>query len=138
LFATLLLFLDGVLNVIYGAAAIGNSAFFEHPTHYLLGSLNAWGWVSLIIGVLELLAAGSLLRGHRFGRYVGMAVGGLAAIAALMDIPGSPYWSLAVFAVSVWIIHGLAIYREPSAPEYEIPEAELATMTTPVERRPPM
>ncbi len=33
----------------------------------------------------------------------------LAAIDALLDIPAYPFWSLAVFALSLWIIHGLAI-----------------------------
>lgn len=116
IFASVLLFLDGSLNIIYGLAAIGNSSYFEHPTHYLVGSLNSWGWIALIIGLLELVAAWSVLRGHTFGRYVGIAVGACAAVAALLDIDSAPFWSLAVFGVSIWIIYGLATYSDSEAP----------------------
>ncbi|HZE07010.1 MAG TPA: hypothetical protein VE127_17410 [Solirubrobacteraceae bacterium] len=114
LLASVFLILGGVLNVIFGIAGIGNSAAFHPSGHYLFGDLKTWGWVTLAIGVLELVGAGSLIAGHRFGRYVGMFVGGLAAIAALLEIPSSPLWSLGVFALSLWIIHGLAIYEEPA------------------------
>lgn len=110
LFATVLLVIDGILNIIYGLAAIGNSKLLDHPTHYLLGTIHAWGWVSLILGILELVAAGSVLYGHKFGRYFGIAVGSLAAIEALLDLPAEPLWSIAVVAISLWIIHGLTVY----------------------------
>lgn len=114
LFAAALLILGGVLNIIFGIAGIGGALAFHPSAHYVIGDLKTWGWVTLIIGILELAAAGSLIRGHRFGRYVGMAVGGLAAISALLEIPASPLWSLGVFALSIWIIYGLAVYEEPA------------------------
>ncbi len=113
LFVVILLCLDGVLNVIYGIAAIGNNGVFHHPTHYILGSLNSWGWISVVIGVLEFVAAGSLLRARAFGRYFGMVLAAAAAVAALLDIQAEPYWSLAVVGLSIWIIHGLAMFHDP-------------------------
>ena len=52
--------IGGVLNIIYGIAAIGNSSFFVHNTHYVFASLKGWGWISLILGTLEVLASLSL------------------------------------------------------------------------------
>lgn len=118
MFAAVLLVLTGVLNIIYGLAAIGGSSTYQRHAHFLVGNLDAWGWVALIIGVCQLAAAGSLFQGHKFGRYFGIAVGAVAAINALLDIQAKPYWSLAVFAVSIWIIHGLATYSEAG---YELP-----------------
>ena len=112
IFAAVFLFIGGVLNVIYGIAAIGNSHFFTHDTHYVFSSLKGWGWVTLIIGILELIAAASLLRAGAFGRYFGMFAGMLAAIGALLEIPAYPLWSIAIFALSLWIVYGLAIYGE--------------------------
>ncbi|MGO9885108.1 MAG: hypothetical protein ACLPV4_19085 [Solirubrobacteraceae bacterium] len=112
MFAAVLLVIDGILNIIYGLAALGDSKLLDHPTHYLLGTLNNWGWVSLILGILELVAAGSVIYGHRFGRYFGIAVGSLVAIEALLDLPAEPLWSIAVFGISLWIIHGLAMYSD--------------------------
>ncbi len=84
-----------------------------HKTHYVFGSLVSWGWVALITGILELLASGSLVGGHRFGRYFGIAVGAVAAVESVLEIPEQLLLSLAVFAISLWIIHGLAIYAGP-------------------------
>ena len=39
-FAAVLLMVGGVLNIVYGIAAIGNSSFFVHNTHYAFGSLS--------------------------------------------------------------------------------------------------
>ena len=107
------LMLGGVLNVIYGIAAISNSKFFVHNTKYVFSDLKTWGWIILIIGILELFAAASLLTGKAFGRWVGIAVGSLNAISALLSIPAYPLWSIAIFALSLWIIYGLAVYWDP-------------------------
>jgi hypothetical protein len=116
LFAAVLLMVGGVLNIIYGIAAIGNANFFVHNTHYVFGSLKTWGWVTLILGILEVLASVSLFQGGTFGRFFGIGVASLAAIDALLSIPAYPFWSLALFALALWIIYGLVIYgpAEPS------------------------
>jgi hypothetical protein len=112
LFAAVLLGVGGVLNIVYGIAAIGNSSFFVHDQHYVFANLKSWGWVTLILGILELCASASLFAGGTFGRWFGIAVGSLAAIGALFSIPAYPLWSIALFALSMWIIYGLAIYEE--------------------------
>jgi type IV secretory pathway TrbD component len=71
------------------------------------------GWITLILGILELLASLSLFGGGAYGRWFGIFVGALAAIAALLSIPAYPLWSIAVFALSLWIIHGLVVYSGP-------------------------
>ena len=126
IFAAVLLMVGGVLNIVYGIAAIGNSNFFVHDTHYVFGSLKTWGWVTLILGIVELLAAFSLFSGNPFGRYFGIAVAALAAIGALFELPAYPLWSLAVFALSLWIIHGLAIYGGPE----DMPNADTSAGPT--------
>jgi hypothetical protein len=110
LFATIILSIIGVLNVIYGIAAIGNSSFFVDDTRFILSGLNTWGWVSLVIGGVQLLAAASIMRGGEFGRWFGIVAAGINAITALMSIPAYPFWSLAIFAVDILIIYGLSAY----------------------------
>jgi hypothetical protein len=114
----------GVLNIVYGISAIGNSKFFVHNAQYVFGSLKTWGWITLIIGILEILASLSLFQGGNFGRFFGIAVGALAAIGALLSIPARPFWSLAVFALSLWIIQGLAVYGEEEDAWDDAPPAE--------------
>jgi hypothetical protein len=113
MFAAVLLMIGGVLNIIWGIAAIGNSSFFVHNQHYIFASLKGWGWITLILGILEILASISLFGGSGFGQWFAIAMGSLAAIDALLNIPAYPFWSIAVFALSLWIIHGLFIYGDP-------------------------
>lgn len=110
LFAGIMVVIVGVLNVIYGIAAIGNSAFFVNNQKYILSDLKTWGWVTLILGVLQLLAAFSIWSGGQYGRWFGIIAAGLSSIAALLSIPAYPFWSLAIFAVDVAIIYGLTVY----------------------------
>jgi len=128
IFAAVLLMVGGVLNVIYGIAAISNSHFFVHNTHYVFANLKTWGWITLILGILEFAASLSLFGGGEYGRWFAIIVGALAAIGALLEIPAYPLWSLAVFALSLWIIHGLVIYGEPD-------DAGARTSTGPTMRR---
>jgi hypothetical protein len=107
-FAGVLLLIAGVLNVIYGIAAIGDSNFFINDTKYILSNLNTWGWISLIIGVIQLFAAFSLWSGGLYGRIIGIGAAGLSAIGALLSIPAYPFWSLAIFALDIVIIHQIA------------------------------
>lgn len=120
IFAATFLLIGCVLNVIYGISAISNSNFFTHNAHYVFGDLKTWGWVTLIIGVLEGLAGVSLFQGGAYGRWFAIFAASVAAISALLDLPASPFWSLAVFALSLWIIHGLVQYGQ-SRPADEEP-----------------
>jgi hypothetical protein len=115
LFAAILLAVAGVLNLIWGIGAISDSKFFVAGQKYILSDLNTWGWIVLIIGVVELIAAFSLASGGGFGRWVGLIVASLNAISALMSIPAYPFWALCVFALSIIIIYQLAKPSEPTA-----------------------
>jgi len=120
-FAGVMLFIVGVLNVIYGIAAIGDSSFFVQDQKYILSNLNTWGWVTLILGAFQLFAAFSLWSGGIYGRVVAIAAASLSALAALLSIPAYPFWSLAIFAIDIIIIHQVAVYggREADTPRRE-------------------
>ena len=107
-FAGILLIIAGVLNIIWGIAAISNSKFFTENATYIVSSLHTWGWVTLFIGALELLAGFSLFGGGSFGRWVGIFAAGLSAISALLSIPAAPFWALCVFALAIIVIYELA------------------------------
>jgi hypothetical protein len=109
-FAGVMIVIAGILNVIYGIAAIGNSKFFVNDTAYVFSDLNTWGWVLVGLGALQILAAFSIWRGGMYGRVFGVLVAGLSAIGALLSIPAYPFWSLTIFAIDVLVIYGLVAY----------------------------
>src|ERR671924_1056152 len=109
IFAAILLVIAGTLNVIYGIGAISDAHFYTTANvHYVFSSLHTWGWITLILGVIELTAGFSLFGGGAYGRFVGIVAATLGAIGALLGIAGQyPFWSLGVFALCVIVIHGL-------------------------------
>ena len=110
MFAGIMILIVAVLNIIYGFAAIDNSKFFVEDTKFILSDLNTWGWIILIIGVLQLFAGFSIWAGGEYGRWIGLITASVSAIGALLSIPGYPFWSLAIFAIDILIIYGLAAY----------------------------
>jgi hypothetical protein len=117
LFVGILLLIAGTLNIIYGIAAVSDSHFYVNDTNFVFSSLHTWGWITVILGVIQLTAAFSLFGGGAYGQIVGLIAASLGAIGALLDIGGAhPWWSIGVFAVCLICIHGLLVLGEPERP----------------------
>ena len=115
LFVAILLLLAGTLNIIYGIGAVSNAHFFDN-TQYVFSSLHTWGWITIIVGVIQLAAGFSLMGGGAFGRVIGIVAASIGALESLLSVGGThPWWSLAIFALCVWILYGLAAFGEPDA-----------------------
>ena len=113
MFAATMLLLVGVLNIIYGFGALDDANIFKGDTRYVLDDLNTLGWVLIVLGALQLGAGFSLMSGNAFGRIWGIVAGSLGAIGALLSIGGAyPWWSLAVFTLCVYVVHGIMVYGE--------------------------
>jgi hypothetical protein len=112
-FVAILLLIAGTLNVIYGIAAISDAHFYAGNTQYVFSSLHTWGWITVILGIIQVCGGFSLLAGHAFGRVIGLVAASLGAIGALLSVGGAyPFWSLGIFALCVICIHGLVVYGE--------------------------
>jgi hypothetical protein len=116
-FVAALLLMTGTLNIIYGIAAVGNAHFFD-GTQYLFSSLHTWGWITIIVGVIELTAGFSLFTGGTYGRVIGIFAASLGAVESLLSIGGThPWWSLAIFFLCVYILHGLIVFGDDQPAE---------------------
>ena len=112
-FAATLLTIAGFINIIYGFGALDGANIFVNDQRYVLTNLNTLGWVLIILGVIQLAGGFSLIAGNTYGRVIGIIGGSLGAIGALLSIGGSyPWWSLAVFALCVYIVHGILVLGE--------------------------
>jgi hypothetical protein len=109
-FASFLLVIIGCFNLIYGIAAIAHSHVFVANAHYVFGNLRTWGWITLVIGALQLLAAAGVVAGNQLARWFAVAVLGLNAIDQMFFIPAYPFWSLVIIAVDVVALYGLCAY----------------------------
>jgi len=107
LFAGTIIAILGVLNTIYGIAGISNSKFYARGVEYVIGDIKTWGWVLLIVGVVQLFAAFSIWTQATFGRVIGIATAALNALVQLIVVSGAPFYSLAIFSLDILVIYGL-------------------------------
>jgi hypothetical protein len=118
IFVAILLLIAGILDIVYGIAAVSNSKFYIEGERYLFTTAHTWGWIQIIVGVILLTGSLSLFAGNVYGQVVGIVAATIAAIAALLDIAGPhPWWAIGVFAIAVICIHGLFVLGEPETGE---------------------
>jgi hypothetical protein len=110
LFASVMLVVIGCFNLIYGIAAIANSHVIVGNAHYVFASLRTWGWITLIIGALQLLAAAGVVAGNQLARWFAVAILALNAIDMMFFLPAYPFWALVILAADVVALYGLCAY----------------------------
>jgi hypothetical protein len=117
MFAAILLLVVGIINIMYGIGALDDANIFLNDKRFILDDLNRLGWVLIILGVIQLTGGLSLMAGNAYGRVIGIIGAGLGSIGALLSIGGNdPWWSLAVFALCVYVLHGLFVFGEDERP----------------------
>ena len=110
LFASVILFVTGCFNIVQGLAAAAGSHVFHDHAHFVFASLTTWGWVTAILGALQLVAAVGVLAANQLFRWLAVAVIGLDAIDQMFFIPAYPVWSLAIIAMDVVALYALCAY----------------------------
>ena len=110
LFAGVLLLVIGFWNLIYGISALAKSSVFVANAHYVFGDLRTWGWITLIIAALQLLAGIGVMTGNQAARWAGIVLVGLNAINQMFFIPAYPFWSLMIIAFDIVALYGLCAY----------------------------
>ena len=79
-FAALMLGIAGTFNAIAGIAAIADSRVYGEEAVFIFSNLNTWGWIVLLLGIAQVLAAFALFAGSEFARWFGIACAGVNAI----------------------------------------------------------
>ena len=109
-FAATLLLIAGMLNIIYGIGALDSANIFTGESRYILSDLNTLGWVMIVLGIIQLTGSFSLFAGNAYGRVIAIVGAGLGAISALLSIGGAnPWWSLAIFFLCIYVLHGIMV-----------------------------
>ena len=109
-FAAITIGLAGGWNVFDGILAISRSKVYAVNATYVFSDLRTWGWIVLVVGVLEVFAAFALLNGSSMARWFGIGVAGVNSIVQLLFIPAAPFWAIAVFVLDMLVIYALAVY----------------------------
>jgi hypothetical protein len=110
LFAATMLGLAGVLSIIDGIVGLSKSSFYTANAHYVFSDLRTWAWITLIIGVLLIVAAMGVFSGSGFARWFGIFIAGLNLIGHFSSVQAYPFWALIVITLDILIIYALAVY----------------------------
>ena len=110
MFAASMLGLVGILSVIDGIVALSKSRFYVANATYVFSDLRTWGWITLILGIVAILAAGGILAGSQWARWFGIIAASLSAIGMFSFAPGYPLWTLLIFSLNILVIYALAVY----------------------------
>ncbi len=112
-FAAILLIMIGLFQAFWGLIAI-----FRNEEVFFVGEQNlpvevdytAWGWASIILGIIIAITGVALLSGQTWARIVAVVLAVLSAISNLGSIGAYPVWSAIVIALDVLVIYAVIVH----------------------------
>ena len=115
-FAAIMLGFAGTLAVLDGIVALSKSSFYVANARYVFSDLRTWAWITIILGVVSILAAFGIVSGAQWARWFGIVIAALGAIGQFGFMQAYPFWSVTIIAICIFVIYGLAAYggREPA------------------------
>src|SRR3954453_23299748 len=109
-FAGVMILIAGVTNIIGGIAAVSGSDFFVRGAHFIVGDLKGLGWLLLIVGAVQIVAALGIWAQNMMAVFVGLGTAGANALLQLFFLPSQPLLSLAIFALYLLVLPALTKY----------------------------
>ena len=111
IFAGTLLLLVGGFNVIYGLVALfKDQVLVTTKTGLVAFDVTTWGWITLIIGIIQILVGFGLFGGQTWARVAGVIVAVLNGFNHISFLQAQPVWSTIIIAIDVLIIYALTAH----------------------------
>lgn len=116
IFAATMVSIIGALNVFYGLVLLFNSEWVALTLDGIMfWDSTAWGWILLIVGILELVVAWGVLSGQTWARVVAIIIAAINLIGLFPLFGLYPLWNLTLAILLVLVIYGLAVHGEEVA-----------------------
>ena len=112
-FAGWLMVIIGVLDFFEGLIAVIRGQYYVLTANQIIVfNLRTWGWITLIWGIVVLLAGLGLLSGSGWARWFAIVVGSLNVIGQLGFVGAAQYplWALTVLALTIVVIYALIVH----------------------------
>jgi hypothetical protein len=112
IFASVMLFVSGVLDILRGVMAVAEDDVFVTGQNYVFKfDLTSWGWIQLVLGVIAIGVSVGLFSRATWARVVAVGIAGLLIIANFLSIPYYPVWSLTLIALYGFVIWALCVVQ---------------------------
>jgi len=124
LFAAVMLFIVGCHNIIYGIAALGDYAVVVQnlaagEVNIIYADTTFWGWLWIIVGIVQLATALAIAADNEIARWVGVAIAAINAIGQLAFLSAYPVWSVIIIAIDILVVYALMTHDQPRRAAYE-------------------
>ncbi|MEU8799372.1 hypothetical protein [Spirillospora sp. NPDC048819] len=107
-FAGTLALVVGAFNIIAGLVALFDDDYYlVGENQILVFDFTAWGWIWLILGIVQIAVGAGIVAGQMWARAVGVFFAVLAAIGHLAFLQAFPIWSVLTIALCVLLIYAL-------------------------------
>ena len=111
-FAGIVLLMIGAIDVLQGLVAIFEDEYVVATRRGLaIIDVTAWGWITLLWGVLILCAGLGLLGGSGWARWlaiIGVGVNAVQQVAFMANFPQAyPLWNILIVALNVLVLFAL-------------------------------
>jgi hypothetical protein len=105
LFASVVLIISGLFDVITGISGIARNAYYTVSPEYIYRfDVTVWGWAHLAFGLLLAGAGFALLTGRTWAAMTALVLAALNAVENFMFMPYSTAWSLLAITLDITVI----------------------------------
>ena len=105
-FAGTMMLIVGGFNLIEGIAALAQKEYFN-SSGLLYNNLKFWGWLMLIVGIVQLITSFLIFARSLAGAVIGIFLAAVSAFFAFLAIGAYPWWALTILVVDGLVIYGL-------------------------------
>ena len=110
-FAATWLVIAGSFNLVEGITAIHRGNYLANE--FLFSSQDTWGWILLIMGIVQLVAGFMVFSGNPTGTMLGVGVATVAIFIWFFFLFAAPLGALIAVIVNGLVIYGLTVGSEP-------------------------
>ena len=109
-FAGVIFMIGGIWNIFAGIEALANKHFF-YEGGLAYNSITTWGWIWLILGIVQFLVSFLLLARREAGRIFGVILAGLSMLVWFFNV-GTYGGGFVVVFIDALILYGLLAHGE--------------------------
>ena len=107
-FAGVMLALVGFFDILQGLTALFNDEYFvARKGDLLVLDFTAWGWITLLWGIVLISAGLGLLASKTWARWFAILAVFVNTIAQIAFLAAYPIWSTIIIALDVFVLYAL-------------------------------
>ena len=109
-FAAIMMMIVGTLDFFEGLIAVVRGKYYVvSSSQIIVFNLSTWGWLTLIWGIVLVLAGFALASGAGWARWLTVFLAGVNILGQLSFLGSStwPLWTLVIISLNVVVIYAL-------------------------------